>query len=382
MPRFRSMSQVFGDPGWAYAQTVGLGDYQGAHCTMISECTDETGFPNPHPLYLTHRVNLRWTVSGLRPGYWLMDKFQVSMGALDPLPWSPDNPPPSDNVALSMGLSRSNPNKPVVDLPVFLFELKDIPEMLRDWGHELLRKAPKSGGRNLAKIPRSAAKRYVEYQFGIAPFISDIGRMLDFQSQVDKKMKRLESLSSGHSSSRVSVWSDTVSSEVYEDYVTSAYQESRRVFNRLETVREKWTSTTWKATIPLPQTDHDKRILACRLAYGLDISLSTLWEAMPWSWLIDWFSNAGDLFTASRNTIPVTHGGSCIMTTTTLRRAIDGYALAPSGATCTVTPPPFNFQIKERSVMGDADPLLEFNVPFLDVKQSSILGALAVLKLR
>jgi len=34
------------------------------------------------------------------------------------------------------------------------------------------------------------------------------------------------------------------------------------------------------------------------------LDFATLWEAMPWSWLIDWGSNVGDYLKAHRNIVP------------------------------------------------------------------------------
>lgn len=50
--------------------------------------------------------------------------------------------------------------------------------------------------------------------------------------------------------------------------------------------------------------------------------------------------------------------------------------------TCTVEVGPFVVQTKERTVMGDASPTLEFSLPFLSGKQLSVLTALTILQVR
>jgi hypothetical protein len=49
-------------------------------------------------------------------------------------------------------------------------------------------------------------------------------------------------------------------------------------------------------------------------------TLATAWELCPWSWLIDWCTNYGDIIAATRNAIPVTYSDVAIMRTTTSRR--------------------------------------------------------------
>jgi hypothetical protein len=39
----------------------------------------------------------------------------------------------------------------------------------------------------------------------------------------------------------------------------------------------------------------DRAHLASKLVFGLDITPQTLWEMTPWSWAIDWVTNAGDV---------------------------------------------------------------------------------------
>jgi hypothetical protein len=290
---------------------------------------------------------------------------------------------PSDNAALAMGLARTNPNRPEVDLPVFLFELADIPNMLRRWGQEIMRTPFRIGGaKDLRFLPRQSARRYIEYQFGILPFLRDLAKILDFQGTVDKKVAALKKLGNPlATSSSATVWSAFAQSGPWNDYATTLYQEHRQVTSMYRTDWKAWVSTKWKSQIPLPAPgSYDERQLARRLAFGEDISFSTLWEAMPWSWLIDWFSNIGDIAMAHRNTIPVTHGGSCVMRMATSKSVITGYILPVSGDTISVNMPPFLYQTKSRGVMGDAAPLPEFNLPFLSGEQLSILSALAVLK--
>lgn len=58
-----------------------------------------------------------------------------------------------------------------------------------------------------------------------------------------------------------------------------------------------WFTAKFKYYIPpksLSSVIWNRRAVASM--FGGTITPSVLWEATPWSWLIDWFSNAGDVF--------------------------------------------------------------------------------------
>ncbi len=384
MSRLRTRSVADG-PGWVRtALQSGLTSDSGGPGVFGEWCVDVVGnYPNPNDFQVKRYRNYSWYASGRIGNWW--DTSNIRAGSGFPLSGSgipsSGSSIPSNNDAFAKGLYQSNPNRPIVDAPVFVFELRDIPKMLKGWGRVISKRPSFSGGKNLKELPRSVAQTYIEYQFGILPFIRDLGKILDFQAAIDKKLNVLERLGLPGGTTRSGlVWKDSVSQESGWVYATALYQESRRLRYATQVERHMWTSTNWKPAVPLPQTADDKRWLATRLAFGLDISFSTLWEAMPWSWLIDWFSNAGDIASLSRNTIPVTHANTCLMHDA----IVHGKTVetdVPSGSTLEVTWPSPIWSHKTRTVMGSGIPGLSFNIPFVDGNQMAILSSLAVLKM-
>jgi hypothetical protein len=363
-----------------------LFDEQGTPCYISEECIDVTGnFPNPNPLVLKQVNNLIWTVSGVDYGWWRHEDYAVPWPGTVPYFEPASKPEPSDNSVLSSALSMTNPNTPKVDVPVFAAEIGDIPKLIKSLGDTILylSNPSKWGVRDVRHLPRNSAKKYIEYQFGIEPLVRDVWDMLNFQALVDKKLRTLKNLGSvTNQRSSATVWSDVVTSGPWQNYATSMYQEHRLVYTMWHTTRKVWGSTIWKPSVPLPETDAEQRALAFRLAFGFGhLSFATFWEAMPWSWLFDWFGNVGDLLNLQRNEIPVTHGGSCVMRQTTAHRTFKSFSPTLLGDTCTLKIPTYNRSEKTRVVMGDASPYLEFSLPFLDGKQLSILSALLVTRL-
>nr|UJQ85771.1 MAG: putative maturation protein [Leviviridae sp.] len=367
----------------AYALAGGLFDTPGFSGGAFSEtCVDVVGnYPNPNDLTLTQNCNVLWWVSGINAGWWRTERYAVPRSGI-PNFSSASSPIPSDNVVLSTVLGRTNPSTPKVDVPAFIAELYDVPRLIRDWGKQLL-SLPSlfvSKGKHLSQMPQFAAKKYVEWEFAVAPFIRDLQGMIQFQNLVAKKLRVLEKLGDPSSQSfTATAYENTVDSWSGWAYATSLYQEHRKVYLTDQTVRKVWGSTVWKPSIPLPQNDADRAALAFRLAFGFQhISLATMWEIMPWSWLFDWYGNVGDLLNANRDGIPVTHGGSCIMRQTQYTQKITGTPKTLPADTTSVVVPPYVRSEKTRKVLGDASPILEFNLPVLDGRQLSILAALLV----
>jgi hypothetical protein len=270
-----------------------------------------------------------------------------------------------------------------VDLPLFAYELKDIPEMIKSRWDAVARTSKRSfldprRKADIRDLPKDVAKDYLEYNFAIAPLVSDLAKMLGFVQAVEKKLNMLRHLAErGSAGGYAVVYDDWVESGLITQFVADTYQEVRQVTFNVGTSRRKWGTTTWVPTVPVPRrTKQEDLDLAVRLVFGLDFSFATMWNGMPWSWLIDWFSNLGDIFDGNRNTIPVKHGGSCIMKHT--KTKVTNLALIPTATqgTLSVRAADCLSETKLRTPVGDASPLPEFGLPVLTGRQLGILASL------
>lgn len=327
-----------------------------------------------------------WTVNGQNKVSnslaWLYNDYPGGSATGFP-PWA--DGAPSLSRALVSALARTNPNRAKVDTPVFLFELRDIPRMIRDWGNDILvaknwlfTELDTHGHLiDLRTAPRRIANNYLAYQYGIAPFISDLQKMLDVVGSVDKKLSELKHLKQGSSRRHATVFNAEKSENRVTRYISGLYQESNSFSSYFIQTKKVWVSVNWKPLNPssLPKTDDELRELARRLAFGWEFSLAQLWEAMPWSWLFDWFGNIGDIFNASRNTIPCEWSESAIMTERILR--LTGFSWVTHVGPVRVSVPNYHYRILKRELA----PIVvypEFNLPIFDGRQLSILSALGV----
>jgi hypothetical protein len=282
---------------------------------------------------------------------------------------------PTDNEALSEALARTNPNRTKVDGLVFLAELRDIPRLLQYFAH--------IGFKAFRDRPiRSIAEAYLTYEYGVAAMMSDVVKTLDFVNHTEKRFRELKNLqSSKNGLGRIwTVWRDSNPGTPTNIVATGLYNEGNTVQYQVTTDRRKWVSTRWIPQVDLSSfTDDQLRNRANRAVFGTDLSFATLWEVMPWSWLIDWFSNVGDIASLSRNTIPVKHDGSCVMLKTVHRMQSAKIVSGPGLLTAHVKSG-HGQRISLRRTPMVFGPLPEFNLPFLNGKQLSILSALTVLK--
>jgi hypothetical protein len=241
-----------------------------------------------------------------------------------------------------------------VDLPVALLELKDFPSLLKDSGKFFYKKA---AGANL------------KYQFGIKPLASDLAHMILFADVVNKRAIELNRLAERGLRRRIDIGEYEA-----EQFHNNVVVQSLFAFRERDVTRKTKQKVSgyveWKPTAEsYPTSPASIRRLAMKAALGLTVDFSTAWNLIPWSWLVDWCSSAGDYFTASRNIVPSTHGPVQVMRHTTTVHTFPAIGDI-SACNCTTetktrrraTPTPFSAHL-----------------PFLSKKQMSILGSIGLL---
>lgn len=370
--RSRSYSVPTGSAKW-YNNT--LGDAP-SYFSVSEVCSDVVGNWNGvNPFSLTRTSTLLWTLQGKARADGLSWTYNGYCRAGSPGPHTAAlTQEPTDNQALSEALARTNPNRSVIDLPIFLFELREIPQLLRHFS-EL-------GFKKFKDRPlREIGSNYLTWEYGIKPFTADLVRMMDFTNHTEKRLRELRNLQSGKGGlgRKWTVWRDKAPFAPWTTFASALYSEGNMVSAIWHTEREKWVSTRWVPTTDLStMTDDELRARANRIVFGLDLSFATLWEAMPWSWLIDWFSNVGDIMSQTRNTIPVKHDGSCVMRRTRTRLTSVTPVSGPGLGHFRANAGPYSVRTELLRTPMFFGPMPEFNLPFLNGRQLSILSAIVV----
>lgn len=265
-------------------------------------------------------------------------------------------------------LAKANPATAKVQLPVFVFELRELPRLILLAGRSI---AGKFASANLA------------WQFGWKPLIGDLERLFNFQDAVNSRVKDLERLASGgglRKRKTLRTWSNTTktSNVCIESLMSFIY--AKKVSMSTQKI---WGTVRWFSDpSQLPQTDEDRVKLARRLVLGLTFGqqLSNLWEALPWSWLIDWCVNVQDFIEASNNSLTVSNPRVNIMVNS---KTIDAYVITQKPSWVTMDPSLATMTIEsKRRIATIGSPSFHVSLPFLTEGQLSILGSLAILKSR
>lgn len=270
--------------------------------------------------------------------------------------------PKSDATYATELIARTSPNRYDVDNLQNLVDLKDLPKLVKFAGDTLIQKG---------------ASAYLAYQFGWKPLISDLSKMLDFQSRANKRAKEIHALYERGGLHRkrdldkVTSESTTTFSDIF---VGSQGRLDWKVADFLQ--GRKWGSVRWIPTTLPPRDETAIHAQAMRLVFGAELSPSAVWNAIPWTWLVDWFSNVGDYLVAYNNIVPCTHSTPCIMTHLVTKRSYirtDSHGEVSGGGGYAT------FETKTRSLVPAT---LTAGIPFLSGYQMSILGALSILRLK
>jgi hypothetical protein len=146
---------------------------------------------------------------------------------------------------------------------------------------------------------------------------------------------------------------------------------------RGNTIRTKRVHCRWSPTVDFSKvyTPDSMRRLIQRAVLGLTVDFSTVWELIPWSWLIDWDTNVGTFLQASRNIIPAQLTTCVVMLHTRTEWSSPGLTGVSNNNRYKLQPIQI---IREGKTRTSVSPSVTAQFPFLSGNQLGILASLAV----
>lgn len=267
----------------------------------------------------------------------------------------------------------TNVNTPDMAPLTLIQDLYDLPRMLKDVKRLLEPDRTTMSAKDFANI-------HLMTKFGILPVIDDVKKLIDTQARVEKRMTRLRHLYDSGGERRTVRLGQTMANQgtknvlVYSDLPTGTI---RCDVDKTTTI-ESWQSIKWKLNSPPPQADRDfDRMykLARDTANGITVAgmLQGAWDLLPWTWVIDWFTDIHSFVMAQQNQIGVTSSHACTMrhtkTTTT-------YTLASKTGSVSGNVGSAVRERKQRTSAGGIG-FTSF-VPAITLGQVSVLGSLFV----
>jgi hypothetical protein len=220
--------------------------------------------------------------------------------------------PKVDN-ALRPRLSRA-------DGAVFLIEMKDMPRMLHktaaDFKNVYL--SLKRPGDDLLspKMPKELADSFLNHQFGWAPFIRDIQKLINAFEYSNEFMLDITSRNSRWDHRSRVLQEDDIDGEttvlkgngmkvspsaspLLNCTVDTSQADAYNFEYLIQDVNRVWCTGDYKFYRPeFDSTRKDYATLSSRIKrnlvlYGLEMNPYVLWKVTPWSWLADWFFDIG-----------------------------------------------------------------------------------------
>lgn len=272
---------------------------------------------------------------------------------------------PSTTSEFTRLLAVTNPSRSEVSLPQFLAELKDLPAMLRHGARilsqldeagvelgvsfqkisrrtrqdEIARvrkiygtyglgdKFYRNGGRPITpgrvindglSVAQEAASMQIALQFGWIPMVSDIQKLLSLGASIEKRRSELVRLGSGKGLRRRvrlqerTGWATGTAEVISGPNINTSLAAPISVTKSAR----RWGTVRWKPSLQSIRDAPISDAQIWRVLTGVTVSSlpSLLWELLPWSWLIDYFSNVGSFLQSVQNEFDAVPHDACIMT--------------------------------------------------------------------
>lgn len=271
-------------------------------------------------------------------------------------------------------LGSTNPQKAHINVAAAIAELKDAPSLVQGMGRSLLSRV---------------AAGNISLRFAILPMLSDLEKLEKITRAIDDRMRELQHLKEKKVTRRRAELGSGVSQVTHAG--NFALNSNRAVLyaNKvtIHTYR-RWGTAQWKLNrdAVLPDAPDELRNFARRLTLGLNSygALEAAWELTPFSWLVDYFSDVGNMINATNNAVGLTYSSICLMQHTTSKTYYVPRPDLSSDWNWVRLSGDHNQreERKERRVVFPAVPYPLPYLPNLSAGQMSILGSLAALKLR
>jgi hypothetical protein len=252
--------------------------------------------------------------------------------------------------------------------------------MLRHAGRFLNGRAFRHGNSGLSAAKEVAAEN-LAIQFGWAPIISDLAKLAEFQERYTRRVRELDRLYSGsglkrrlelhnfnyESNSKASAYAYTIEGS----YVYASYSRSVQC--------KSWAVVRWKPTQAPKKRPVNDELKQKLLGLTPSAIPSAAWELMPWSFLIDYFTDIGDYISLTNNHLLAQCQGGSVMTTKIQTTSWAPVSIHDGSITMS------GGSIKRTSKLRRAFTVYDFSpinggFPILNGKQVSILASLATLR--
>lgn len=185
---------------------------------------------------------------------------------------------------------KMKPAKPEFNALNAAYELRELPALIRQ--------------RYLSSGLRGIGSYYLALKFGWEPLLSDTRKMIDLQRHYQKVLRQLlrdngrpvrRGITLRETMSTPTVTGGTSYSVFKPILVTQYYAEPPKYRQTVYETDKIWARARFRYWLPGGPKDMVWQLKMLARIYGARPSPAVVYNAIPWTWLIDWFTNLGDV---------------------------------------------------------------------------------------
>lgn len=187
---------------------------------------------------------------------------------------------------LNAALARIQDNEPIVDIPLALGELKDLPKLI-DKAREMLRKLHLTHG----------ADAWLIYHWAIKPVINDMVGLTSLQKEIANTMARhRKKFRSKRARGKLPPLFGLLTSGAASSARPVAYGVNCTLYHTPFSKGAAWYCARIEPMNSIPELYAQHATVGKNLGFGDSRRLlSVAYNLLPWSWLIDYFTGLGSL---------------------------------------------------------------------------------------
>lgn len=273
---------------------------------------------------------------------------------------------------------RYRPKLSTVGLGQFLVELREAPQLM----FKKLRSF------------RAIGNNYLAVEFGWKPFLNDLRRWYTSIKNIDRQIATLRKKNGKwlkRGGTLVDNTDQSFTSLTGGSYVTPSNYLVNQKYHRTNTTSEKiWFEGSFRFYVPGLDNSEWGRLPALSYLWDVRPTPKLIYELVPYSWLVDWFSNLGSLVSnwSAINYDNLTAKYAYIMRTTTEEVSIDVSFQRKFSNTFPIAYKFYDGKASSNAsritkTRGAASPFgFGLSLPDLTAWQASILAALGLSRLR
>lgn len=194
-------------------------------------------------------------------------------------------------------IARTEPTRSVADVATFIGELRS------DGLPRLSPATMKSVVKDARKVPKGAGSDYLNVNFGWLPFVSDLRKMARAVVGSHDIIRNYREHGKGQKIRRRYAFPtkiETATQTAANFLPMPANSQLGFGTGGISTRRQQdtWFSGAYRYYVPVADTQMEKFAVwksNAQKLLGVDITPEVVWNVSPWSWLVDWQTNTGDV---------------------------------------------------------------------------------------